>query len=954
MNRFLFGYIWVFLISIQVYSQQALIKGSVFDATTNEPIPFVNVSIISTNISIQTDADGQFQFDGLLPLGQQFLLLEKEGYSSKRYPIVVSEGQVLDLSGMSMEYNSSENKDLFLISISDDILNSEDDGLTDNVSGLLQSSRDAFLTAAAYDFSATFFRPRGLDNANGKLLINGIEMNKQFNGRPQWANWGGLNDLQRNQVFTMGMAANDYTFGDLAGTNNIVMRASQYREGGRVSFASANRTYIGRVMGSYSSGVSKDGWSYAVIASRRFGNEGFVDGTLYDSNSFMASVEKQLNARHSLNFLGIYAQNRRGRNTAITQEVFELRNNEYNPLWGMQNGSIRNARVREINEPILMLNHYWNINSKVNINSNVAYQFGKMGDTRIDNGGTRLVNFNGQSAYLGGARNPDPSYYQNLPSYFLRDPNPTAIDYEQAYLAQDSFKSGGQLDWNSIYQANLSTREQGGNSIYAIQEDRMDDKQLSFNSILDADLSERIRLNANINYRHIHSENYALLQDLLGGTGFLDVDFFAEETDPNSIDGLLESIAQSDRRNPNRLVQEGDRYKYNYTIDATILGAFAQAQFNLNRFNFYVAGNVSQTSYQRNGLFENGNFPGEGSSGSFGKSDPLNFTNYGIKGGANYRLTGKHILDLNASHFTKAPTIRNSFSNARQNNQTVVELTSESIESVDVSYIYRSPIVKARLTGFYTKFDRGTDIGFYFTEDLAGLGFGSGDAFVQEIVTNIGKRHLGAEFGLEAQLTTTIKLKAAASIGQYTYTNNPNLYLTNDDFDGSLSFGDGTSKLKSLHVAGGPERAYQIGFEYRDPEFWFFGTTVNYFSNAYIDISNLARTSNFNTDFDNQPMLDFDQETAIQLLKQEEIDPYMLVNLSGGKSWKVKSNYIGFFAVVSNILNENYKTGGFEQSRLAKYDRLIEDQGRENGPIFGNRYFFGYGTTYYLNFYLRF
>ncbi|WP_313791180.1 hypothetical protein [Lacinutrix neustonica] len=154
---------------------------------------------------------------------------------------------------MTLTYNASDKKDLYIISISDDQLNSEEDGLTSNVSGLLQSSKDVFLRAAAFDFSATFFRPRGLDNSSGKVLINGLEMNKQATGRPQWGNWGGINDLQRNQEFSMGIAPNDYNFGDIAGTNNIIMRASKYRKGGRLSYASANRSYEGRVMASYNS-----------------------------------------------------------------------------------------------------------------------------------------------------------------------------------------------------------------------------------------------------------------------------------------------------------------------------------------------------------------------------------------------------------------------------------------------------------------------------------------------------------------------------------------------------------------------------------------------------------------------------------------------------------------------------------------------------------------------------
>ncbi|SHG87919.1 carboxypeptidase-like regulatory domain-containing protein [Winogradskyella jejuensis] len=947
---FLFGIAF----SLVSFAQQTLVKGSVLDGTTGEPIPDVTVTIEGTELSTITDAKGEFSFSANVPLGEQVLKIEKVGYETKRYPIVVNQGKTVDISGMTLDFDPTDKKDLYTISISDDNLNSEDDGLTDNVSGLLQASRDVFLSAAAFDFSATFFRPRGLDNANGKVLINGIEMNKQFNGRPQWGNWGGLNDVQRNQEFSMGISANDYNFGDLAGTNNIIMRASKYRKGGRISYAAANRSYQGRIMGSYSSGLLADGWSYSVLLSRRFGNQGYVDGTLYDANSFFAAVEKKINDKHSINLTSIYAQNRRGRSTAITQEIFDLKGRQYNPFWGELNGEQRNSRIREIEEPIVMLNHYWDISKKVRLNTNVAYQFGEIANTRIDNGGTRLVTVGNESVFLGGARNPNPDYYQNLPSFFLQDPNPTAFDYQQAFIAQEAFVNDGQLNWNQLYEANASLRAQGGNSLYAIQADVIEDKQWSFNSILDADLAENIRLNAAVNYRTLNSQNYARVEDLLGGTGYLDVDFFAEEDNTTDSDDVAADLAQSDLRNPNRIVREGDRYKYNYEINAEVASAFAQAQFKYNKIDFYLGGNISRTTYQRNGIFENGFFSGEGPTGSFGKSEELEFTNYGVKAGFTYKITGKHLLDVNASKFTKAPGIRNSFSNARQTNATVTGLESEDIQSLDVSYIYRSPIVKARVTGFYSGFENGSDVGFYFTEDLAGLGVDNGDAFVQEILTNVERRHVGVEVGIEAQVTPTIKLKGAASVGQYTFQNNPDLYLTSVNFPGQLRFGDGTTNLKDVHVAGGPERAFQVGFEYRDPDFWNIGVTSNFFSNAYIDVSNLARSANFTSDFDGNTFNDYDPILAKELLKQEQFDDYMLVNIIGGKSWKVDDYFIGFFATINNVFNQDYRTGGFEQSRLANFRRIREDQSRDNGPVFGSRYFFGNGTTYYLNVYVRF
>ena len=308
---------------------------------------------------------------------------------------------------------------------------------------------------------------------------------------------------------------------------------------------------------------------------------------------------------------------------------------------------------------------------------------------------------------------------------------------------------------------------------------------------------------------------------------------------------------------------------------------------------------------------------------------------------------------MNLGSLSKAPTIRNTFTNARQNNNVTIGLESEKIQNIDIGYIYRSPIVKARLTGFYSNFSNGTDLGFYFTENLAGLGLEQ-DAFIQEVMTNVEKQHIGIEFGIEAQVTPTIKLKGAASMGQYTFNNNPNLYITSDDLDGPVTFGDGTTKLKDYHVAGGPERAYQVGFEYRDPKFWWVGLTTNYFSNAYVDVNNLARSANFSTDFDGQPFNDYDPEVANGLLKQEKFDDYVLVNIVGGKSWKINQYYVGFFATINNALDQEYITGGFEQGRKSNYRDLREDRSRENGSVFGSRYFFGTGASYYVNVYVRF
>ena len=111
-------------------------------------------------------------------------------------------------------------------------------------------------------------------------------MNKIFNGRPQWSDWGGINDVMRNQDFVNGSKANEYTFGGIGGTTNISMRASQYRKGSRVSYASSNRSYTNRVMGTYTTGLMENGWALAVTAGRRWAEQGYADGTVYDASAF--------------------------------------------------------------------------------------------------------------------------------------------------------------------------------------------------------------------------------------------------------------------------------------------------------------------------------------------------------------------------------------------------------------------------------------------------------------------------------------------------------------------------------------------------------------------------------------------------------------------------------------------------------------------------------------------
>lgn len=935
MKKFIPTILLVFFISFSTYAQN-VIKGVVVDSEENNPLKGVSVDVKDTTLSVLTNENGVFILENLSS-GSILIQISYPGYETQNFPVEL-DGNTIDLGTILLYKDFTEEEDLSTVTLSDDELN-DDTIAADNISGLLQASRDIYLRTAAFEFSSSFFRIRGLDSENGKVLINGIEMNKLFNGRPQWSNWGGLNDVVRNQEFSNGLSASDYTFGGILGSTNINVRPSEQRVGTRISYASSNRSYAHRVMATHSSGLSKNGWAYTVAASKREGREGYVDGTMYNATSFFASVEKKFNDKHSINFTSITALNRRGKSAPQTQEVFDLRGIQYNSYWGSQNGSIRNSRIKEVSEPILMFNHYWNINESTSLQTNVSYQFGKIGNSRIDNNGTKVdgeaVDGDGNPYIVNlGASNPDPTYYQKLPSYALRQ------GYSNVYEIEQAFINDGQLNWTSLYNANANPNN-NGNSSYVLYEDRNDDEQFTINTVLNKDVSENFTLNARVQYNRLTSKNFAEIIDLLGGTGYLDADSFAETFEEK----------QNDLLNPMNVVGVGEPFKYNFNLYSNVVDGFVQGQFRYNKVDFFLAASVSNTSHQRDGLFQNGGF----ADNSLGKSEKLNFTNFGSKGGFTYKASGRHLINMNAGYLTKAPYLRNSFSNSRENSNTVENLTSEKVLSSDLSYIFRGPILQAKLTGYYTKVQDATEISFFFADGIGG----DNTAFVQEILSGIDKKHFGAEFGIEAQVTPTIKLKAAGNFGQYTYDNNPNLYLTTENNTRSQDAGFvngrkdfGQSNLKNYKIAAGPQTAYSVGFEYRDPEYWFVGATANFFDNVYVDIAPLTRTSNF-ADDGGIPFNDYDEDIARQLLQQEKFDNYMVVNMIGGKSWKIGNQFISIFASVGNLFNTKYKSGGFEQGRNANYRQLKEDKELDI-PVFGNKYWFGRGTTYFLNVNYRF
>jgi hypothetical protein len=902
-------FILLFWHTLSVYAQtDIVITGTVFKSLDKAIVLGGKVYLEGEQIFGETNASGTFSLSISLQ-GDYILRVEFKDYVTKRIPIFLDDTNVA-LGNIYLETDLTVEKQDNLITLTDAEL-LDDEGSASSLA-LLQSTRDIFLNRAAFDFGQAFFRVRGYDSQNGEVLLNGIPMNKLFDGRPQWNNWGGLNDVIRNQEFTNGLDASAHTFGGILGNTNIDLRPSGLRSGLRLSSSASNRTYTGRVMATYNSGVKENGLAYMVSASRRWAKEGYIDGTLYDAYSFYGALEYQFNPKHSISLTAFSATNRRGRSSAITEEVYELVANRYNPYSGTQNGKIRNSRERRISEPMALFNYFFD-SEKWNLTMGLAFQTGNHARSRV--------------GYYN-APNPDPSFYRYLPSFYIN--SPIGANFVSADRARTSFLNDPQWNWQNIYTANRSPSN-NGKAAYVLYDDVINDTQFTARVNGNYTIDKRFKLDFGFTHKNLQSKNYALIADLLGAEYHEDIDPFSDTR--NNIDAEV-----------NR--GQGQKFNYNYEFLANHTNAFVQLNLDYNKWKGFVSGQYSVVSYQRDGFFQNERF----SENAAGKSEKMNFSNLSVKGGLSHKITGRHWVNAHAGFLQRPPLLQNVFINPRESNTIVKNLQRETISTVDLNYYIRMPKLTGRLTGFYTRFQNTTDVNFFFVDS------GVGSDFVQEVLTDLDKLHKGLELGLEYQLSAAVKVSAVAALGDYTFASNPFININFDtasadeeliDISGSKDLGE--ANIKGLHLAQGPQKAIAFGLEYRDPKYWWVGMTANYLANNYANISTITRTNSFYLDPETgQNFPDATPENVDRLLAQKPLDNFYLLNMVGGKSWLKNGKYIGVFASVNNLFDTGFRTGGYEQSRNGNFGQLQRDN-LSGSPAFATKYWYGFGRTYFIN-----
>jgi hypothetical protein len=781
-----------------------------------------------------------------------------------------------------------------------------DNGGSQYVPSLLHSSSDVYTNNTSYTFSIAYFRTRGYDGRYQGVFANGYEMNNLVTGRANYSQWGGLNHIFRYPENITCLNPASFNFGDIGGESNYNLRASNFRKQVRANYSLSNRTYTNRMMVTGSTGLTPNGWAFTGSLSARFGNElAYVDGTSYNGFAGFLAAEKKLNSEHWLNLAAFASYINRGMQSSSVQEAYDLLdNNYYNANWGWYQGKQRNARVRTQCEPTFLLTHTFTPSSnKLSIQTTGSFSFGFNSTTSLN---------------WYDAQDPRPDYYRYLPSYQISNGDTAQAYYDvlDKWLSND--QSYTQINWDHLYEVNQLAALQGKRAQYMVENRRYDQLQGGASTVLNWSINDHWKLNAGASVMYMKQHNYKTIEDLLGGSYWLDVDKYSEGDFPAD-----QNVQYNDLDHMGEQLHEGDVFGYDYDYNIFKEKIWGVINGTYNHWDFNIGIQIGASQLWRFGHMRNGRFPDD----SYGKSETRTYMDNGARAGITYKINGRNYIVLNAMGETRSPNILNSFLAPRIHNKYVNNLSSERIFSGDLSYILNYPVIKMRVTLFGTKINNATRVISFYNDDFASM--------VNYAISDIDQRNIGIEAGAEIKLGSMFSLILAGTWGDYRYTDRAHVTMNAEngtDFDGQM---ERTVYWKNYHVAGTPQVAATAGLKF-NYNYWWVNLNCNWFDKIYCDLNPERRTSTA------RGSLDPASELYHLVADQQRLPGQFTMDISVSKSWRIAHKYnIGFNASITNLLNnKNLVTTAWEQYR---FDYTNYDVNK-----YANKYYYAFGTTFNL------
>ena len=603
-----------------------------------------------------------------------------------------------------------------------------------------------------------------------------------------------------------------------------------------------------------------------------------------------------------------------------------------------------------------------------------------------------------------------------------------------------------QINWDALYTANYANNANNptGSARYIVERRHNDIQEGMINLNYRNTAVDHLTITAGLEAKGSQGIHYKTVDDLLGGNQWIDVDPFAERdikelaTNIGLTQADIANVKQNDLRNPDAAVTTDGRFGYDYRINMINAKIWAQNEWKWNAVDLYYALQFSYSSIQRTTDMLNGRAwylarlnPDNATYYLASNADAVlagevlpkrlngythNFIDPAFKLGATYKIDGRNQLKINAMAETKAPLGRDAYISPRVHDRAVENIyrhdlasafakaygtswlqeyfgASQKIAGGDLTYAFNYPLVRGRVTGFFTQFWNGTELNGYYDDEAR--------TFVNQSLTGINRRHMGVEAAAAVKLGLYFTLTGVVSIGDYRYTKNAmaitsaeNGMALAENIDGPVYELRDSVLIKGLHVATGPQLNSSLKLSFFHPKMWFADITVSYFDWNYLDYAPARRMKGLFTgqradgsivngwygdsytnalQKDEQGEVIYDQygvptlKYPYNLLSNQEMltasNPLhrFLVDVSLGKLIYLQNRQsISINLTVNNLLNNtHFKTGGYQQARLPRQTRQgVADS--ENSVIspnawkFPSKYYYAWGTNFYLNIQYKF
>ena len=854
MNHRLFFLLVLLIPVVNIFAQEKTISGIVTD-DIGEALIGVNV-VYGPGLGAITDVNGQYIIK--LPQGEYELEASYVGFESKVERITVADKNLfvnfmlttVTLTEVEVVGDVAKTRETPIAFSNISPVQVEEQLAAQDIPLILNATPGVYATAAGGGDGDARINIRGFNQRNVAVMLDGIPVNDMENGWVYWSNWFGLDAVMRYTQVQRGLGASKLAIPSVGGTINIATKGIDSKKGISLKQEFGNNGFLRTTLG-ITTGRMKNGWGVTFAGSYKQG-DGWVDQTWTKGWFYFLRVDKEFK-KHTLSFSAMGAPQEHGQRSykryistfdteyaleaGMTQDFIEGLENvgeptnrglRYNPNWGY----LSRAYVTETDtvfpgangtstannfyhKPMFSLRDFWRINDKWYL-SNILY-------LSLGNGGGKSFSTTPGTDTI--------TYQQNLQRQYNTNLNIVPPYFNTTNLSSNIMRSAMN---NHFWLGLLST--------------------------FDFNMNKSISISGGLDLRTYKGEHYREVDDLFGGSYYLDNGNQNEET------GTKKYV--------------GD--KIGYYNDALVRwgGLFAQVKYQRGSLTAFLNMTGSVSGYKRVDYF----LPHD--PGSDANVTPWEYIpGFTIRAGANYNLNESMNVFMNIGYISKAQRFNNVYD---RSNTLFKDIKNEKVQAIELGYSFAKPRFTLNINTYYTSWlNKPADRAMSIPID---------GEFYSANINNMNARHMGIEFEFAWRILDNLTFESLLSLGDWIWTSSDTARIYNDN---GIEIGARPFDARGLHVGDAAQFQNRESLRWEIIRGLYVSSSFTWFGKHY---------SEFNP-------LDYDPERYPGSFDDDgnprqswKIPNYYVIDFHAGYTWYVKKVGFQVRGSVLNLLDDKFIT----------------------------------------------